>query len=108
MAGRIIYRLFTLLSIMLLWVLFRSESLSGAINYIRQMFYFKTTCIDETILYLSEFKWAILMCIVLIIISEKVIIKKRDILWPGILMLFIISISYLVKGTFSLFLYFNF
>lgn len=106
--GSIVYRLFTLFSIILLWVLFRAGSLSDAVEYIQKMFCFEVTRVDETILYLSEFKWAILICVVLCIISDEMIMKKRVIFWPGMLILFIVSISYLVKGTFSPFLYFNF
>lgn len=105
---RRVYRLFTLLAILFLWVLFRAENLSCAIEYIRQMLHFRMMPMDKTILYLSEFKWAMLICAVLSAISDKKIMKNRDILWPGMLMIFIVSISYLVKGTFSPFLYFNF
>lgn len=82
--------------------------MSDAVEYIQKMFCFEVTRVDETILYLSEFKWAILICVVLCIISDEMIMKKRVIFWPGMLILFIVSISYLVKGTFSPFLYFNF
>ena len=43
-----------------------------------------------------------------VLLSVQKIMNKRTILWPLMLVLFIISVSYLVKGTFSPFLYFNF
>ena len=104
----IIYRLFTLLMIMLLWVVFRADKISLALEYIRLMFRFSLDGYPQTLLYLSEFKWATVACMILSVVSTETIIKNRTGLWPVMLVLFLVSISYLVKGTFSPFLYFNF
>lgn len=102
------YRLFTLLMIILLWVVFRSDNVSEAILFVRLMFSFTNAGFPQMALYLSEFKWATIGCIVLGVISTEKILDKRTWLWPVMLVLFIVSISYLVKRTFSPFLYFNF
>ena len=107
-AVRVIYRVFTLVAVMLLWVLFRSDTVAAAGEYIRRMIQFSPERLDETILYLSEFKWAFSGCLILSVVSTSVIMKKRTFLWPIMLVLFLVSVSYLVKGTFSPFLYFNF
>lgn len=93
---------------MLLWVVFRADKISLALEYIRLMFRFSLDGYPQTLLYLSEFKWATASCLLLSVVSTKTIIKNRTGLWPVMLVLFLVSISYLVKGTFSPFLYFNF
>ncbi len=106
--GRIIYRLFTLLVVMFLWILFRAEDIAIAGEYIAKMFKFGAEGFSQAVLYLSEYKWAMIACVILSIVSTKTLMNKRTWLWPVMLILFIVSISYLVKGTFSPFLYFNF
>ncbi len=107
-AKRVIYRLFTLLMITLLWVVFRADNILAACGYVRKMFSFGLSGYPLTVLYLSEYKWAMVACVILSIVSTETIMKKRTVLWPVMLLLFIVSVSYLVKGTFSPFLYFNF
>lgn len=106
--NRIIYRVFSLLIVMLLWVLFRAENIQEAGCYIFRMFQFGTTRFSETVLYFSEYKYAFTGCVLLSILSTDTLMRKRTILWPVMLVVFVVSISYLVKGTFSPFLYFNF
>ena len=105
---RITYRIFTLIMVMLLWVLFRSADIVSASAYIRNMFSFGPGNADHALLYLRELKWAFIGGIILSAVPVEKIMNKRTILWPLMLVLFIISVSYLVKGTFSPFLYFNF
>ncbi len=107
-AKRVIYRLYTLFMITLLWVVFRADNILAAGEYVKQMFSFGLSGYPQTVLYLSEFKWATVACIILSIVSTETIMKKRTVLWPVMLLLFVVSVSYLVKGTFSPFLYFNF
>ena len=67
--------------------------------------------LELTILYLSEYKWAFAIGLLISIHPEISPEKKKlvnNIGWPVLVLLFIVSISYLVKGTFSPFLYFNF
>ncbi|MBR3376598.1 MAG: MBOAT family protein [Mogibacterium sp.] len=106
--GRLAYRFFTLLTILILWVFFRADNIGVAMNYLRQMFSFGLEQFDETLLYITELKWAFLGSFVLSVIPFERINSKRTIAWPVIFLLFLVSVSYLVKGTFSPFLYFNF
>ncbi|MBR2706478.1 MAG: MBOAT family protein [Mogibacterium sp.] len=105
---RVAYRMFSLLAIMLLWVLFRAENISSAAAYVGSMFKFGSEGISEAVLYISEMKWSLIGCTVLSVVPYDKINRKRTVLWPMILILFLVSVSYLVKGTFSPFLYFNF
>lgn len=104
----LLYRLFTLLMIVLLWVVFRSDNIGDAMSYIGKMFNFSADGLSQTILYISEFRWAIVISIILCFFSMDKIKEKRTWLWPLMIVLFVVSISYLVKGTFSPFLYFDF
>ena len=105
---RITYRIFTLIMVMLLWVLFRSADISSAATYIGNMFSFGPGNADQALLYLRELKWAFIGGIILSVVPVEKIMNRRTLLWPLMTVLFIISVSYLVKGTFSPFLYFNF
>ena len=88
--------------------MFRSDNIGNAAEYIRHMFSFGAEGFPQAVLYASEFKWALVGCLILSIVSTENLMKKRTSLWPVMLVFFVVSISYLVKGTFSPFLYFNF
>lgn len=108
-----LYRCFTLLMILLLWVIFRADSLRVAAAYISCMFSFEEikNGLWTTIFYLSEFKVEFLVTLIICFypdISEEKQTVLRDFSWPIMIGLFICGVSYLVKGTFSPFLYFNF
>ena len=108
-----LYRIFTLLVVVMLWVIFRADNISEAVSYISCMFSVKTLTkgIPLTILYASEYKWAIAAGLIISFQPEITSERKKllyNVGWPVLLILFVCSISYLVKGTFSPFLYFNF
>lgn len=106
--AKLLYRLFTLLMIVLLWVIFRSENIGQALNYICNMFRVNLNNKQETLLYFSEYKFAFLGCIALIILPYEKMRCAKSLMWPIILLAFCISIAYIVKGTYSPFLYFHF
>lgn len=106
--GRIFYRLFSLLVIVFLWVVFRSNNISVAYNYICVMLHFSSDGLSHTFLYFSEFIWAIFACLIMSVVSTDTMLKKRNFLWPFMILFFIVSVSYLVKRAYSPFLYFNF
>lgn len=107
-----IYRIMTLFAIMLLWIVFRAESIAQAGNYISTMFNIGnlTLGMPTVYLYIAEYKWALLLCIIISFVSssETKILQRKNVAWPVLLILFFVSVSYLVKGSFSPFLYFNF
>jgi D-alanyl-lipoteichoic acid acyltransferase DltB (MBOAT superfamily) len=109
-----LYRGMTFFIVMLLWVVFRAENISQAMLYIRTMFEPGQVgeSLPQTILYLSEYKIEFVICVFLSFVKlpQKVTATaayhtgKVLILW----MFFLMSISYLVKGSYSPFIYFNF
>lgn len=108
------YRIFTCICIMILWVIFRAESIGRALSYVAAMFDVTKWLNNLSLLalYLREYKWELTASVILSTVSfpsglrEKNIFKSiRQIL---LYVFFIISISYLVKGTYSPFIYFNF
>ena len=109
-----VYRAFTLLVIILLWILFRADNAEIAVRYIRSLFLFKTVNIgiDSPWMYFWEMKYELLACALLSFTSLSDRIKNstwyQSIRAIVLLILFAVSVSYLVKGTFSPFLYFNF
>lgn len=105
---RVLYRLFTMAAVICLWVIFRAENIHTAGIYLQKMFCLNFQNIDIFVLYFSEFKWAILGCCLYCFFPISKIKLDRRIYWPILFVFFIISISYLVKGTYSPFLYFHF
>ena len=107
-----------MLMVVIGWVLFDSESISIAVNYIKVMFGFGNNIIDKFGMYLFSTN------IILIIISSMLATKlfnstfekiKRFFKMKDItlilfikIMIFIISISYLVSESYNPFLYFRF
>ena len=109
------YRIFTLVIILLCWILFRADNIQMAYSYIAAMFcpgnFFVNT--DTTWLYLSEFRFELIIGILLSIpCSYRIICKIKEhipvLYYISEYLLFFISISYLMKGTYSPFIYFNF
>ncbi len=122
---RILYRLIVFVVVMLLWVVFRAENVSSAYAYIRTMILPVSSAVfDEAFMYLSEYRYAFFMAIDMSTLDFSEVQKsllnndaieeqkksyvcsclKTIILFAG----FVVSISYLVKGTYSPFIYFNF
>lgn len=112
---RVGYRIFTGVVVIVLWVFFRADNITQAFSYVSSMFNV-TRWIDNielAYLYLSEFKWEMTGCLLCSFVKVREWFEKEsgllDILKMILLyLLFIVSISYLVKGTYSPFLYFNF
>lgn len=108
------YRAFSLLCILFLWIIFRAENLTMAIQYIKSMFNFGVVNIgrDSPWMYFWEMKFELLACALLSFVRLPEKIRENG-WYQGIkavvlLLLFFVSVSYLVKGNFSPFLYFNF
>lgn len=111
---RMLYRVWVFIAVILLWIIFRADNILVAENYIRAMFSFTVT--DVTVMqftmYIHEFRWELLMGYILSFweIPSQIKINNfyQAIRAVFLLVMFVISISYLVKGNFSPFLYFNF
>lgn len=114
-AFRVVYRIAVIGLVIAGWVLFRADSLKEAVRYWNIMFGFKATeaTKDIALLYLHTFRVELLLGVMLSVpIIPKLISYKPKYLkfiYDVIMMfLFFVSISYIVKGTYSPFIYFNF
>ncbi|BBF45460.1 probable poly(beta-D-mannuronate) O-acetylase [Lachnospiraceae bacterium KM106-2] len=113
--------LYTMFVVVIGWVIFRAENLVYAGNYLASMFGFFTNdwWSDSTWMFVKEnfvfFVAGIIFCMPLgrrynkMIVEKKVTTNIIDILYPvAMMLLFLICVSYLVKGSYNPFIYFNF
>jgi len=124
--SRIFYRMLTLLTVMLGWILFRAIGLRRAISYVLSIIGANDNPLHGNItnLYLKE---NIFVLLIAIIIATPILpnfkknlvernLKKTKILTMLfeisyqliLLILFFVVVSYLVKGSYNPFIYFNF
>lgn len=112
---------YTMFLVNLGWVIFRAENLVYAENFIKCMFGFGGAGIwsDHTWMYLKEygifFLAGAIFCLPIgrrmnyLIVKDKVSHRLMDVLYPVLMMgVFLICITYLVKGSYNPFIYFNF
>lgn len=111
--------IYTLLLVILGWVLFRANNITEAISYIKSMLGLNgNTLFDNyTVLYFSENIYFLFFALVFSMPTaqwfnnsflkrnNKIIVTFYPI---TVILLFIISVSYIVKGTYNPFIYFNF
>lgn len=112
---------YTMFVVNLGWVIFRAENLIYAGNYIKCMFglggsgFFS----DYVLMYLREYGIFFLLgavfCVPIgkrfnyLIVNKKVRTAVADVLYPVLMMgIFLICVTYLVKGSYNPFIYFNF
>ena len=110
--------IYTMLFVILGWVLFRADNLSGAFKYMGAMFGIGASSLydSETLMYLSSYKvyfiFGILACFpILKKIKGKIKIKPQiynAVSAVCLMALFIISLSFMIKGSYNPFIYFNF
>ena len=117
------YRIFTLLLVVLCWMLFRSDSIAAAGRYLMDLFCLgEGACLwsAEAGLYLREN--LVILCFALLAcaptataLREKLARRSAALaaLWDALaaaatVALFLVSVSFLVKGTYNPFIYFNF
>ena len=110
---KIVYKIFTFVCVMFLWVVFRADNIGVASQYIVSMFGIgQSGGVSNFFMYLSEMKVELAICGVLSFLPiPKEIVQStgyQSIRPVVAIVLFFISVSYLVKGNFSPFLYFNF
>jgi len=114
-----ISHIYTMLFVMLAWVLFRADSLTQAMDYWGNLIGAGTTGFADNgaILLILRYKWMILVAAVgatpvLNMIGEKLKIKSMtayEVLKSmSILLLFILSLIAIAKNTYNPFIYFNF
>ena len=106
------------------WVVFRAENLIYAGNYLKCMFGFGGAGIlsDQVLMYVREyfvfFVAAVIFCMPIgkrinyLIVQEKLnrnLVKVIDFVYPVLMIgIFLVCVTYLVKGSYNPFIYFNF
>jgi len=119
-------RSYTMLLVIFGWVLFRSVSIGSAVTYLKTMLFLNGAAFldSNTIVYLAENRAFLFFGILFSMPVSKLVSKWYHekihsgnrllegmalIVYPTTLMLlFFVAISYLVKGTYNPFIYFNF
>ncbi len=110
-------RSYTLLAVLFSWILFRSESVSAAIFYYKALFGMVGNgwSNDYAAFYSHEYGFFLLLgclCITPFFAWLQKRLAKQKYLSlvavPGLLLIFFITISYLVKGSYNPFIYFQF
>ncbi|WP_368246072.1 MBOAT family protein, partial [Clostridium paraputrificum] len=112
-----IKHIYTMFFVILGWVIFRSSNITEAFSYMGKMFGVRASGIFDAYFYLNIVE-NIIFIIVATIFSAPIykIIKKKvkenkfiaPIYVMGMLILFIVAISYILKGAYNPFIYFNF
>ncbi len=107
--------IYTMLFVVLGWVLFRSESIGNALSYMTSMFGIGAKLYDGYMLtYLSSYKVffiaGILACFpIQKLFKDKINSKVYNCVSAAVLfVLFVLSLSFMVKGAYNPFIYFNF
>lgn len=112
----ILKHIYTIFFVMVGWVLFRSDTLGQAMQYIKAMFGILGNHLwdAQTILYAKEYSIYLILGILFSIpLKNKWLIPRKNILFKllysiAILSVFYSCLCYIIKGTYNPFIYFNF
>jgi len=109
----VLRRPYTLLCVLLLWVLFRAESLPHAWYYLIAMFTGGRGSMDDFLYYFGNMKVyllaAVICCLPLRKLWNRIPEKAQAWLEPvGLIALFLLTVTYVVSSTYNPFIYFNF
>ncbi|MCQ2485483.1 MAG: MBOAT family protein [Clostridia bacterium] len=110
--------IYTMFFVIIGWVLFRADSIGAAFDYLKTMFGIGTVNLtDSTVLfYLSNYKFyfaaGILCCFPIVPFIKKKIDTTKPVIRiiAGVLLLlsFLLSLTFIIKGSYNPFIYFNF
>lgn len=110
--------IYTMLFVIIGWVLFRSESISAALEYLQTMFFMSGAELfdDKAIFFLDNYKFylvaGILACFpIMPKIKEKIKTGRKvyeSIAVIALFITFIVSLTFTIKGSYNPFIYFNF
>ena len=117
-----LYRIFTLLTVLIGWVLFRAETMRAALEYLGSMFGLRgnTFLCDQVWLTLGQYRYfylAGILCSTPVFSSIRGFIRKRSHKFDFVLdccgvvfclFLLVWSVSYIMIGSHNPFIYFNF
>lgn len=121
MAVEVLRHIYTLFFVLMGWVLFRSDSIAGALSYISCMFTAGGGLGQVGLFYLRQYAVYFVLAVICSVplvsgIKEKLTGTEKRLLrisWNivsgvAILAIFLISVSFIVKGSYNPFIYFNF
>lgn len=110
--------IYTMLFVIIGWVLFRSDSIADALSYIKTMFFMSGAQLfdEKAIFYLDNYKFYLAAGLlasfpIMPKIKEKIKINKtfyETVASLALLITFIISLTFTIKGSYNPFIYFNF
>ena len=110
--------IYTMLFVIIGWVLFRSESIPDALEYLRTMFFMSGSELfdEKALFFLDNYKFylvaGILACFPIVPkLREKIKINPKlydAITTVALFLTFIISLTFTIKGSYNPFIYFNF
>lgn len=110
--------IYTMLFVIVGWVLFRSESIPEALEYLRTMFFMSGSELfdDKALFFLDNYKFYLIAGIlssfpILPKLREKIRINTKlynAIATVALFVTFIISLTFTIKGSYNPFIYFNF
>lgn len=113
--GKVLYHVFVVITVILCWVIFRADDVWTAGRYIMVMFGDDGGGNDWSLvgLYFKEYFAELITGVILAFTVIPMQQEKGEKTWGGIMgtllyVCFIAAISYLIKGTYSPFIYFNF
>lgn len=116
--GKIIKRIYTLFFVVIGWVIFRAENLGYAIEYIKSMLGLCGNALSEPLfnLHLSENIVFLIAAVIFSMPVAKALSNKltnkpalhETLRAVALIFVLILSLSYVVKGTYNPFIYFNF
>ena len=109
--------IYTMAFVIIGWVIFRSNSLPESITYLGNMIGIGTTSLidNKAIFYFNEYKFFYLFALLFAIpiapwLSSKIKNNKLSNSFNliAVILLFLVSVAYIVKGSYNPFIYFNF
>ena len=105
---------YTMLFVIIGWVLFRAENIADAWRYLKTMFGFNHASVFDlqAVSYLQNYGLYILVgiafCFPIISLLKRKINISRNLLFVLAFILFVLSVSFTIKGSYNHFIYFNF
>ncbi|MDL2237176.1 MBOAT family protein [Christensenellaceae bacterium OttesenSCG-928-K19] len=118
------YRIFTLVIVVFGWILFRAVGMDGVTGYFESLFHLNgnALCDSQTLLYLRENIFILVMAVIFAfpiapkirsqldraLVSHKRLVGIDVMYYIVLILLFLVCVSYLVKGSYNPFIYFNF
>lgn len=113
--------IYTMVFVCLGWLVFRADSLGDALLYFKNMLGMGTTLIDDTFLFYADNYLVLLLAAAVFAVPIAPWLRKKtdalpkapktvcDVLYTvGLFGLFLVAVSYIVKGSYNPFIYFNF